>query len=120
MVGLRVNHMLKAAGILAFSGFLAASAAVCQRDSQPVSAKAKEMLLIQQAEKGDTRAQSEIVRKAQEGDPQAEAALGDNYEHGFWVAKDHSEALRWYRKAAEQGDIGAREFLGICILTETG
>lgn len=112
MAGLRVNHILGTAGTLVFSGLLATSPSMCQRDSHPVSAKLKEMLLIQQAEKGDTRAQSEIVRKAQEGDPQAEAALGDNYEYGFWVAKDHAEALLWYRKAAEQGDVGAREFLG--------
>ena len=33
-------------------------------------------------------------------------------EYGFWVAKDHTQALAWYRKAAEHGDIGAREIVG--------
>jgi len=112
MAGLRVSHTFRAAGILMLSAFLVTLACPCQRSSRPVSAKVKEMLLIQQAEQGDIQAQSEIVRKAQGGDPQAEAALGENYEYGFWVTKDHAEALRWYRKAAEQGDIGAREFLG--------
>ena len=83
-----------------------------QVSDHPVSAKVKEMLLIQRAEKGDTRAQAEVVRKAEKGDAQAESALGDNYEYGFWVPNDHAEALRWYRKAAEHGDIGAREIIG--------
>jgi Sel1 repeat len=90
--------------------FLTAST-ICQPNSHPVSAKVKEMLLIQQAEKGDRHAQAEIVSRAEKGDPQAQAALGDNYEYGYWVAKDQVEALRWYQKAAEKGDRGAREIL---------
>jgi hypothetical protein len=88
------------------------SASIAQQGGHPVSEKMKEILLIQQAEKGDTRAQSEVVHKAETGDPQAESALGDNYEYGFWVPKDHAQALRWYRKAAEHGDAGAREIIG--------
>ena len=68
--------------------------------------------MTQQAQKGDARAQAEIVRRAEKGDPQAEEAIGDNYEYGFWAPKDHAAALRWYRKAAEHGDPAAREIIG--------
>jgi TPR repeat protein len=105
-------------GVALSTRFLTAST-ICQPNSHPVSAKVKEMLLIQQAEKGDRDAQAEIVSKAEKGDPQAQTALGDNYEYGYWVTKDHVEALRWYQKAAEKGDRGAREILGERYSTET-
>jgi hypothetical protein len=89
------------------------ASAVRGQKGQPVeSDKAKELLLIQRAEKGDRQAQSEIVHKAELGDRQAETALGDNYEYGIWVRKDHDQAVNWYRKAAEHGDPGARYILG--------
>jgi uncharacterized protein len=104
--------MFRVSWTICFCFLFLTSTGVGQRDEQPVSAKMKELLLIQQAEKGDVHAQSEVVRKAEMGDPQAESALGDNYEYGIWVAKDHAQALRWYRKAAEHGDTGAREIIG--------
>jgi hypothetical protein len=85
---------------------------VAQQDTHSVSPKVKEMLLIQKAEKGDTQAQSEVVRLANSGDPMAENALGENYEHGIWVPKDHTQALHWYREAARHGDSSARYTLG--------
>jgi Sel1 repeat len=88
------------------------SASPGQKGEHPVSGKVKELLLIQRAEKGDAEAQAEITHQAEAGNPRAEAALGENYEYGFWVAKDHTQALAWYRKAAEHGDIGAREIIG--------
>ena len=33
---------------------------------------------------------------------------GSRYEEGTGVAKDVSEALKWYRKAADQGHAGAQ------------
>jgi len=108
----RIVRMLRASWIAVFSVAFLATAGICQMDDRLVSAKVKEELLIQSAAKGDTHAQSEILIRAEQGDPQAETALGNNYEYGQWVAKDHAEALRWYRKAAEQGDLGARAILG--------
>ena len=104
--------MLRTPSIVRFSFLWVVSASLGQIPGDHVSPKVKEQLLIQRAEKGDTLAQAEIVRRAGKGDPQAESALGDNYEYGFWVPKDHAEALRWYRKAAEQGDPTARQLLG--------
>jgi TPR repeat protein len=33
------------------------------------------------------------------------------YENGIGVAKDEKEALKWYTKAAEQGDANAKKAL---------
>ncbi len=104
--------MFRTALVVVFSVLCLTMVSMGQVGDHPVSAKLKAMLLMQRAENGDTHAQSEVVRKAEKGDPQAESALGDNYEYGNWVPKDHAEALRWYRKAAEHGDIGAREIIG--------
>ena len=36
------------------------------------------------------------------------------------MPKDASEAVRWYRKAAEQGDDGAQLALGVCYVNGEG
>jgi Sel1 repeat len=101
-----------AADIFAFCYLLFTLPSTGQEQQHPVSTKAEEEMLIQRADKGDTRAQSEIITMAEKGDPRAEAALGDNYEYGIWVSKNHAEALQWYRKAAQHGDSRARATLG--------
>jgi len=37
--------------------------------------------------------------------------LGQMYENGWGVDKNHSKAVEWYRKAAEQGHTEAKERL---------
>jgi uncharacterized protein len=44
---------------------------------------------------------------AQHGDAKAEIELGSMYYYGEGVSRDYSEALRWFRRAADQG--AARE-----------
>jgi len=41
---------------------------------------------------------------AERGDAKSQWALGAMYEYGKGVPKDYGEALRWYRKSAEQRD----------------
>jgi hypothetical protein len=36
------------------------------------------------------------------------------------VRQDEREAVRWYRKAADQGVAAAQSFLGFCYVTGTG
>jgi TPR repeat protein len=36
---------------------------------------------------------------------------GKNYEKGYGIKKDPQEAVKWYRKAAKQGDKNAQEAL---------
>ncbi len=51
----------------------------------------------------------ELVKKnrraAEQGDAEAQYRLGSFYREGFGVQQDDAEAMKWYRKAAEQGYI---------------
>ena len=98
--------------VLITSSTFLVEASPAQQDKHSVFPKVKEMLLIQRAETGDAEAQADVIRLANSGDPMAENALGDNYEHGIWVPKDHTQALHWYRRAARHGDSSARYTLG--------
>ncbi len=40
---------------------------------------------------------------AEQGDASAQHNLGLMYNNGLGVAQDYAEAVRWYRKAVEQG-----------------
>ena len=48
---------------------------------------------------------------AEQGDMQAQHSLGKMYELGHGVPKDMTEATKWIRKAADQGDADAKEWL---------
>ena len=50
---------------------------------------------------------------AEQGDSKAQYALGFCYYSGTGVAKDDAEAVKWYRKAAEQGNTDAQFDLGV-------
>ncbi len=50
---------------------------------------------------------------ASDGDVRAQLYLGNLYYHGSGVERDRHEAVRWYRKAAEQGDGAAAVKIGI-------
>jgi TPR repeat protein len=46
---------------------------------------------------------AELVKKAEEGDAEAQYNLGQCYENGQVGIKDNKEAVKWYIKSAEQG-----------------
>jgi hypothetical protein len=54
-----------------------------------------------------------IVRRANQGDPGAQAQLGFMYATGQGVPQHLGEAIYWYRRAAEQGDGRAQYLLGL-------
>jgi TPR repeat protein len=55
-----------------------------------------------------------LRERAAKGDPQAEFNLAKTYEAGRGgLKKDYTEAERWYRRAAQQGDPFAQASLGI-------
>jgi TPR repeat protein len=64
----------------------------------------------------------ETIRKAESGDAEAQFRLGRMFEQGLgrmfdtgrFVRQDYKEAVKWYTKAAEQGDAGAQNNLGQC------
>lgn len=49
--------------------------------------------------------------KARSGDATSQYMLGRAYHYGYGVARNYTEALKWYRKAAEQGQAAAQFFL---------
>ena len=58
-----------------------------------------------------------LIVNAEKGDVASQSALGDCYYNGDGVEVNHSEAAKWYRKAAEQGDINAEFKLGAMYAT---
>ena len=42
----------------------------------------------------------------------------DRYLKGKYVSEDEAEAVKWFRKAAEQGHAGAQYELGKCYIIE--
>ena len=58
-----------------------------------------------------TDAISETRRLAEQGDAEAQSDLAYWYLRGEGVPLDYAEAVKWFSKAAEQGDWDAREML---------
>ena len=46
--------------------------------------------------------------------PEAEYLIGRCYIYGHGVKKDYKQAVKWFKKAAEQGDARAQNALGLC------
>lgn len=56
---------------------------------------------------------SELIRKAESGDAEAQNELGNNYYFGFsGFSKNYDEAAKWFLKAAEQGQAEAQDMIG--------
>ncbi len=54
----------------------------------------------------------EYLRRAEEGDVDAQYNLGIIYYHGEGVSRNFEEAIHWFHKAAESGDADAQYNLG--------
>ncbi len=67
-----------------------------------------------QPNEADQRPFEEIKAKANTGDAEAQFQLGRRYDRGEGVAKDQVEAVKWYRKAAEQDHLKAQYNLAMC------
>ena len=51
-------------------------------------------------------------KAAEQGDAEAQSAIGHAYYYGRGVAQDYSEAARWYHLSANQGNAAAQSMLG--------
>ncbi|MBK9142064.1 MAG: sel1 repeat family protein [Candidatus Melainabacteria bacterium] len=60
------------------------------------------------SEHADTPDLEELKRRAVEGDRESQARLGFAFATGRGVERDPSQALIWYRKAAESGHVAAQ------------
>ena len=55
---------------------------------------------------------SELQKAAEKGDPESQYNLGVCYEDGDGVPRDAQEAVKWYRKAADQNFALAQNKIG--------
>jgi TPR repeat protein len=69
--------------------------------------------LVAQQTKTDQKPLKEVKAKAEAGDPDSEVELGLRYQDGEGVTKDLVEAVKWYRKAAEQKYARGQNALGL-------
>ena len=76
-------------------------------------------LPAQQSE-ADRKLVADIRAKAQNGDAIAQLLLGCCYSKGQGVVKDEVEAVKWFRKAAEQNLREAQHNLGCCYAEGQG
>jgi len=49
----------------------------------------------------------ELVQKAMDGDQEAGLQIAQMYYNGEGVIQDYTEAIKWYKLSAKQGDEGA-------------
>jgi TPR repeat protein len=69
----------------------------------------------------DAKLLADIRTKAEKGDAQSQYELGKASEEGsLGMAEDYMEAVKWYRKAAEQGHAQAQSSLGFCYRQGNG
>ncbi len=54
-----------------------------------------------------------LLKAAEEGDPAAQAELGDFYYNGLEVKEDYEKAFHWYSRAAESGNASGLYSLGL-------
>ena len=69
-------------------------------------------------EKNYTKAASLFRKAAEQGNDDAQLALGFLYETGKGVKQDYEQAAVWYRKAIKQGNSGAKNNLHLLYMFE--
>ena len=55
----------------------------------------------------DKEQEAELIEKALEGDPDAQLFLGQRYQEGNVVKQNSTEAIKWLKLSAEQGNVYA-------------
>ena len=76
--------------------------------------------LAAQQTKADQKPIGEVKAKAEAGDAESEVELGLRYLDGKDVPKNQVEAVKWFRKAAEQNLAKAQYNLGVCLYAGEG
>lgn len=63
---------------------------------------------------------NDLIKKAEQGDVEAQFNLGIAYEKGYGVEQSYEKAVYWYTKAAEQGNANAQNNLGVAYHNGNG
>src|SRR5713101_5651402 len=75
----------------------------------------------QSQEEADRQLLANIRARAEKGDARSQFELGKAFYSGtLGVTKDYAEAMKWFRKAAEQNYAEAQAILGGCYAYGTG
>jgi TPR repeat protein len=69
---------------------------------------------------GYAQSTTELKKKAEDGDVQAQLALAKTYHLGEGVPEDEAQAVQWWQKAAEHDDAGAQVNLGAAYTLGAG
>src|SRR5262249_23541374 len=85
---------------------------VAQAHQKLVQTQQSATYLHDAAAKGDKAALQQLITRAERGEREAQAVLGFLYVEGDGVAQDLSQAVRWWRRAADQGDAAVGFNLG--------
>jgi len=67
-----------------------------------------------------SQAEPKLAAQAAAGDAEAQVQMGLNYRDGKDVERDETEAVRWFRLAAEQGNGRGQDNLGYMLLNGRG
>src|ERR1035438_8547727 len=94
--------------------FLIAASLGCQSTGRPTAPSTARQTT------SDGALFKENLRKAKKGDAEAQYCIGKDYANGRGATRDLVEAVKWYRKAAEQGNADAQNNLGACYYAGEG
>lgn len=90
-------------------------------EAAPADVKSQYDLGVAALERQDYATARRIFRAlAEQGQADAQYALGVTYEQGEGVPQDDTLAVSWYRKAAEQGDASGQRALGFMYFNGRG
>jgi TPR repeat protein len=62
----------------------------------------------------------QALKRAEQGDVDAQLSVGMMYDFGQGVPQNYAEAIRWYRRSAERGNPAAQNNLGVMHLNGQG
>ena len=82
-----------------------------QREQKALKDEEERAKVRQQAALAAQLATEEKRKSAEQGNPEAQYNLAVCYFNGEGVTRDEAEAMRWFLKAAEQGNVNAKMFL---------
>src|SRR3974390_1610271 len=61
---------------------------------------------------GQSQDKSDVLQRAQAGDPAAQVQMGNKYALGLGVPRDPDKAMDWFKRAADQGYADGQYRLG--------
>ncbi|HMS86537.1 MAG TPA: tetratricopeptide repeat protein [Nitrospira sp.] len=97
MLGVTINRLLPLISLLMLYTVVSSCTSPPQPSSQPLAT-------------GPVA--SELLKRAQGGDPKAQNQLGLHYSEGRELPQNYQEAKYWFKRAADQGHAGAQVNLG--------